>query len=203
MSISVLNTDAALSGKTLATLENAETITGLKTFDRDPSAPFAVTSGSAFVPNLDADKLDGLEAAAFAALADNETVTGNWIFSGSVTENGAVIASQSLTETGTISPAQIVANTDNYNPTGLSTARILRLSTDASRNLTGITFQVAGRRLLLCNIGAFDLVLVHDATSTAANRFYCPGSANLTLNPNDAVEIWYDSVNSRWRVIAF
>lgn len=42
------------------------TQTGLITFDRDPSAPFAVTSGSAVVANLDADKLDGLDSTAFA-----------------------------------------------------------------------------------------------------------------------------------------
>lgn len=35
------------------------TQTGLITFDRDPSAPFAVTASSAVVPNLDADKVDG------------------------------------------------------------------------------------------------------------------------------------------------
>jgi hypothetical protein len=46
MSISVLNTDAGLSGKTLDTLENDQTITGQKTFDRDPSAPFVVTANS-------------------------------------------------------------------------------------------------------------------------------------------------------------
>jgi len=33
-------------------LGDAQTITGLKTFDRDPAAPFAVTSGSAKVNNL-------------------------------------------------------------------------------------------------------------------------------------------------------
>jgi hypothetical protein len=35
------------------------TQTGQITFDRDPLAPFVVTSGSAVVTNLDADKLDG------------------------------------------------------------------------------------------------------------------------------------------------
>lgn len=61
MAISVLNTDAGLSGKTIANTEDAQTITGLKTFDRDPNPPFAVSSGSAVVPNLDADKVDGIE----------------------------------------------------------------------------------------------------------------------------------------------
>lgn len=37
------------------------TQTGLITFDRDPLAPFAVSASSAVVPNLDADKLDGLD----------------------------------------------------------------------------------------------------------------------------------------------
>jgi hypothetical protein len=45
------------------------------------------------------------------------------------------------------------------------------------------------------------LVLIHDATSTAANRFFCPGSVNKTLNTNDSVDIWYDSSSTRWRVI--
>lgn len=59
MSTAVLNTDAGLAGKTLVTTEDPQTVTGLKTFDRDPSAPFAVSSGSAKVDNLNADKWDG------------------------------------------------------------------------------------------------------------------------------------------------
>lgn len=100
------------------------------------------------------------------------------------------------------SPAQIVANTDNYNPTGLGHNLTFRLSTDASRNLTGIVAQAGGTRMLLCNVGGFDIVLVHDATSTAANRFLCPGSANYNLNTNDSVFIGYDATSSRWRVLA-
>lgn len=61
MSISVLNTDSGLAGTTLLNAESTQTVTGQKTFDRDPSAPFVVTSGSAVVTNLDADKLDGQE----------------------------------------------------------------------------------------------------------------------------------------------
>lgn len=65
MSVLVLNNDANVSGKTLLLAENADTITGLKTFDRDPSAPFAVSASSAVVTNLDADKLDGLDGSGF------------------------------------------------------------------------------------------------------------------------------------------
>lgn len=59
MAISVLNTDAGLSGKTIVNLEDGQTVTGLKTFDRDPNPPFAVSGNSAVVPNLDADSVDG------------------------------------------------------------------------------------------------------------------------------------------------
>jgi len=74
--VSVLNTDVGLSGKTLLTAEVASTVTALITFDRDPSAPFGVTSGSAVVTNLDADKLDGLEGSAYLGLAAGGTVAG-------------------------------------------------------------------------------------------------------------------------------
>ena len=59
MSVTVLNTTASLSGKTLMKLEDSQTITGAKTFDLGASAPFIVISGSAKVDYLDVDKLDG------------------------------------------------------------------------------------------------------------------------------------------------
>jgi hypothetical protein len=81
MSVSVLNTNASLSGKTVTVNENADTITGLKTFDLDPSAPFAVTSGSAKVTNLDADKVDGIEGTNLAEINNTETISSVWTFS--------------------------------------------------------------------------------------------------------------------------
>lgn len=59
MSISVLNTDAGLSAKTIVNAEDAQNVTGAKSFNRSPNPPFVVQAGSAVVPNLDADKLDG------------------------------------------------------------------------------------------------------------------------------------------------
>lgn len=75
--ISVLNTTANLSGKTLLTEEGTFTITGLHTFDRDPNAPFAVSSGSGVVTNLDSDMLDGKHAptGAIVGTSDAQTLT--------------------------------------------------------------------------------------------------------------------------------
>lgn len=100
-----------------------------------------------------------------------------------------------------ISPTQLAANTDNWNPTGLATATIIRASTDASRNLTGIVAASDAQLLILVNVGSNDLVLVHDATSTAANRFYCPDNANVTLDPNAWAWLVYDLTSARWRVL--
>jgi hypothetical protein len=75
MSATILNTDATINAKTVLIAEGAATVTGLQTFDRDPNPPFAVSSGSAVVPNLDADKLDGIEGAALYKLDGTTTLT--------------------------------------------------------------------------------------------------------------------------------
>jgi hypothetical protein len=54
--------------------------------------------------------------------------------------------------------------------------------------------------LLIENIDTVDsLTILHDSTSTAANRFFCVNSASLVLPPNSSVWCCYDSTISRWR----
>lgn len=100
-------------------------------------------------------------------------------------------------------PAQITADTHNYAPYNHATTDTFRLTTDASRTLTGLAGGVDGRRVLLVNGGSFTLTLAHQSTSSAAaNRFACPGSATLTLGAGDAALLSYDGTASRWRVVA-
>lgn len=104
---------------------------------------------------------------------------------------------------GAITPTQLAANTDNWAPTGYGAATIIRASTDASRNLTGL-FAPSGaapRVICLSNVGAQNLVLVHSATSTATNQFLLPNNANLTLLPNMSVWLWYDPTSTKWRLL--
>jgi len=99
-----------------------------------------------------------------------------------------------------ISPAQITANTNDWAPTGLAAASVIRLSTDASRTVTGLTGGAAGRYVLLSNIGSFPLVLAAEsASSTAANRFSSP--ADFTLAAGQTAALLYDGTSSRWRLI--
>ncbi len=77
--IHVTNPASQLEGKTLLTAEDFQAVSGQKTFNRAPSAPFEVQSGSAAVANLDADKLDGEHGADYhnASLLATGTVPGD------------------------------------------------------------------------------------------------------------------------------
>jgi hypothetical protein len=111
-------------------------------------------------------------------------------------------ASQAFALTGVLSPAQITASQNNYNPTNLGVSTVLRLSTDATRSLTGLAGSaIPWRILLLENVGAHDLVLVAESSSSAsANRFAL--DQDLTLGPNQSVLLQYDGTSSRWRAVA-
>ena len=102
---------------------------------------------------------------------------------------------------GDISPSQITANQNDYNPSGLANASVLRLSTDASRNLTGLQGGSDGRIVVIQNIGSQNLVLQSEsASSSAANRFAL--YADVTLGANQCAILQYDTGASRWRALA-
>ena len=104
-------------------------------------------------------------------------------------------------------PAQITANQNDYSIGGQS--YFVRLSSDAARNITGLTIpadglgntQADGEVHLLVNVGAQNIVLKHqDAASTAANRFLNSTGADITLSAEQAADIVYDGTTQRWRV---
>jgi len=97
-------------------------------------------------------------------------------------------------------PAQITGNQDNYDPGQYGW---LRLSTDASRNITGFTGGAEGRELWLTNVGSFNIVLVEQATSTAANQIITGTGANVTMAPLDCALLKYDNASSRWRIVGY
>lgn len=112
---------------------------------------------------------------------------------------GTVNISQAMQLGGVLTPAQITSNQNNYSPAGFTTgATIIRLSTDASRTVTGLAAVADGGVKILQNVGSFDLVLSDaDAGSTAANRFSF--GANRTLKAGRSVLLIYDGTASRWR----
>lgn len=114
--------------------------------------------------------------------------------------SGSTLLSQDVAFGGDISPSQITANQNDYSPTGLSTASVLRLTTDASRNITGLAGGADGRVIFMHNVGSFNFVLMDgDTGSSSANRFNL--EADITVRPDAVVMLQYDSTSSRWRAV--
>lgn len=104
--------------------------------------------------------------------------------------------------TNVITPSQITSNQNNYAPTGYENCSIIRLSSDAERNITGIGGGADGRMVVLLNIGSFNIYLADEsASSTAANRFATAEVAGSYLNPGNFILLCYDGTSSRWRVL--
>jgi len=119
--------------------------------------------------------------------------------------DGLVEISSAWALDATISPAALAAgNNNNYAPTNGTITNTWRLTPNAAGStITGITGGQAGRKLELFNLSTGTVVvLTHNDTgnSTAANCFFLPGSASLTIPPNGSVSLWYDAVSSRWRI---
>jgi hypothetical protein len=125
-------------------------------------------------------------------LASNNTERGR-MTGGGTWQLAAATGHQTLAT----SPAQLTANQNDYNP---GTGVYFRLSSDASRDITGIANGVDGRRITLVNVGTNDIVLKNnDAGSTAANRLLTGTGADVTLGADDSAELIYDATTSRWR----
>jgi hypothetical protein len=108
---------------------------------------------------------------------------------------------QALRFSAEIAPTQITSNQDNYNPTGFSTAAVLLLTSDASRDITGFASPTTGRWIRVYNNGAQNIVLKHETTSTAANRIVGVGAADTTLTPKTSADLWYSPSVTRWLIM--
>jgi|GEM_PF-1537138 len=158
--------------------------------DADAAAAFTTLGISAYIQTLLNDADAATARTTLGALAAANGVA-----------TGTLDVSEALKLSGDISPAQITADQNDYAPTGFATASTLRLSTDASRNITGLAGGADGLIKLIHNIGSFNIVLKDEsASSTAANRFAL--NADVTIAADQMALLQYDSISSRWRVIA-
>jgi hypothetical protein len=99
---------------------------------------------------------------------------------------------------GDISPSQLTANQNNYSPAGMDSATVVRLTSNASRTITGLAGGTDGRVLTVMNIGSNPIVLANqNASSSAANRFAI--SADITLGADQSASLIYDTPSQRWK----
>ncbi len=97
-------------------------------------------------------------------------------------------------------PAQITAAQNNY---AIGNYTVLRLSTDASRNITGFTGGFQGRILIIINVGAQNIVLVNNSgSSSTGNKIITGTGADVTLATTTSALLYYDKTSAVWRIIA-
>lgn len=100
-----------------------------------------------------------------------------------------------------ITPAQITSTQNDYNPTGWSTATLVRLSGNSGfQYITGFAAGTSGEVKTLMNVGSFCLYLAPEHSgSTAANRIAY--QEEVILWPGSSCQIIYDGDASRWRIL--
>jgi hypothetical protein len=141
----------------------------------------------------------GTSGANVPLLNGSNTASGNNVHTGTNDFQAPVKLSSFVTAT------QITASQNNYTATdgsnSCSTKQTLRLSSDASRNITGLACgQAEGDIRLIHNVGSQDIVLKNeDGGSTAGNRLLFGG--DVTLLANYSITVRYDSMTARWRAI--
>ncbi len=97
-----------------------------------------------------------------------------------------------------VTKAQITANQNDY---AIGNGSAFRVSSDASRNVTGITGGFGGKLLIIINVGAQSIVLQNQNTgSAAANRIITGTGADYTLATLKTVMLIYDATTTRWNL---
>lgn len=102
---------------------------------------------------------------------------------------------------GVISPSQITGNQNDYAPTGWADSNVVRLTSDAARNITGFAAGSAGEIKVIHNVGSYVITLKKDdGASTAANQI--AAISDIPMTPGSTVVIRYDGTSSRWRPVS-
>lgn len=191
--VSVLNTDANLSAKTLITAEGTSTITGAKTFDLDPNPPFAVSSGSAVVTNLDADKLDGQEGSYYTNASNLASGTVPAARYTALPASGGVgIATQTLTDGAT--PAL-----------DASLGSVFRLAAAGDRTIAVPSNALSGQKIVIQHYASGGARTLALNSGAGGFRFGTDVTAltQTASGKTDYIGCIYNATDSKWDVVAY
>ena len=187
--VNVLNADAAISGKTLVNIEDAQTITGVKTH----GANLLFTDNTYDIGASGATRPRDLFLSRNATIGGTLGVTGVTTLTGAVAVGDFRGTAETITATGTVNDQALAATTT-----------ILRCNNASLLTITGFASGTAGRILIVQSVGAGRVDLRHQNTgSAAANRaihFVTSGDTSLAAGSGVAT-YYYDGTQSRWVLI--
>ena len=114
---------------------------------------------------------------------------------------GMFVPFNSFALPGVSSISALGANTNNWDPNPNQDTTVWRFSATGAINITGISASYQGRIIYLVNTGANLITLKKDdANSNAANRILM--RTDIVMAQDNVVQIWYDTTDSKWRVIS-
>ncbi len=190
---------SSVFGRTGAVTANNGDYTATKITNM-PSGGIAATTVQAALNELDSEKLsaevDGSTTNEIE-LPSQSGNSGKYLTTDGSTPSWATVSGGASYDV--ISPSQLTATTNDWNPTGLSTASLIRVTgNNGFRMITGITAPSSGKRLTITNVGSYSLMLTkEDGNSTAANRFDI--DRDFTLCPSHSIDLFYDPTSARWK----
>ncbi|HYG78676.1 MAG TPA: hypothetical protein VEK08_26990 [Planctomycetota bacterium] len=151
-----------------------------------------------------------LQGGDYALLYYDQTVLSRWLVisssAGVAWDDRANTFSTAQTFSSYVSwqagtPATITSDQNDYD---FGTVSFARVSSDASRTITGLANGANGRVLIVANVGASPIILPNESpSSVAANRIINPSGASVTLSANYGALLIYDGTSSRWRMISY
>jgi hypothetical protein len=117
------------------------------------------------------------------------------------TTSGAFALGNRFSFGNVISPPNLGGvDQNNFNPTGLATCNVMRLTSSANLNITGLLAPspAVAQFIMVTNLNPATITLrTASGLSTAANQFLF--TANLALAQNQNVTLVYDVTTARWR----
>lgn len=91
----------------------------------------------------------------------------------------------------------LIKDEDNFSLS--NDANVIRVSSDATRNITGFG-ALQSSSVTIYNVGSYDIRIVHQSSnSLPQNRVISATGSDLVIGPNDSLTLVYDNVSLRWR----
>lgn len=143
----------------------------------------------------------------FAAIAAGVSLSAANVWTNTNQFNSSVTLVGAIFQTNMVAVSLSSGNNNDFD-LGTAAATGARISPDDTlgSTLTGIASPTLKQRMTIFNISASAtgiLTLAHqNAGSIGSSRIICPGLANFAIGPGGAVDLWYDSLVFRWRVIS-